>query len=76
MENEISAVQKSAKAVGFEIIGKLRRLPDYHYGLENKWCDPMLIDEAGNRYRGSYKPNGGFSIITRRGAVIVSRRIH
>lgn len=64
------AVRRFASRIGFEISGNLIRVPDVFYGLDNKWHDPAWIDEAGNKYRGSYN-GGSVSITTAGGAVIV-----
>lgn len=29
-------VREYAKSVGFEVVGKLKRLPDVHYGIDDK----------------------------------------
>ena len=59
-----------AKSVGFEVVGKLKRLPDVHYGMDNKRKYPLWIDEAGNEYCGSYAKDGCYCIITSDGGVI------
>lgn len=64
------AVRRFAALIRFEIAGCLRRVPDVYYGLDNKWHDPALVDEAGNKYRGSYN-GGSISSTTVSGAVIV-----
>lgn len=66
-------VREYAKAVGFEVVGRLRRLPDVYYGMDNRHHYPLWIDEAGNEYCGSYRPhhpNEGYCIITADGGVI------
>lgn len=63
------SIRGYAKAVGFEIVGKLRRIPDVHYGI----CDyhyPVWIDEAGNKFCGSYNTGGCYCIITADGRII------
>lgn len=47
MSKYISA-RELAKILGFEVVGKLTRLPDSYYGMHNKY--PLYIDEAGNEY--------------------------
>lgn len=64
------AVRRFAARIGLEIAGCLRRVPDVYYSLDNKWHDPAWVDEAGNKYRGSYN-GGSISITTVSGAVIV-----
>jgi urate oxidase len=64
------SIREYAKSVGFEVVGKLKRLPDVYYGMDNKHHYPLWIDEAGNEYCGS---NGGcdcYCIITADGGVI------
>ena len=66
-------VREYAKAVGFEVVGRLRRLPDVYYGMDDKHHYPLWIGEAGNEYCGSYHPNhpnDGYCIITADGGVI------
>lgn len=63
-------VREYAKLKGFEIVGKLTRLPDIYYGLDNKHHYPIWIDEAGNEFCGSYSKDGGYCIITADGGVI------
>lgn len=66
-------IREFAKAKGFEVVGRLRRLPDVYYGMDNKQHYPLWIDEAGNEYCGSYhpyRPNDGYCIITADGGVI------
>lgn len=66
-------VREYAKAVGFEVVGRLRRLPDVYYGMDNRHHYPLWIDEAGNEYCGNYHPhhpNDGYCIITADGGVI------
>ena len=47
-------VREYAKLKGFEVVGKLKRLPDVYYGVENKSHYPLWIDEALNEYCDSY----------------------
>ena len=42
------SVRELAKILGFEIVGKLTRLPDGTYGIGGHY--PIYIDEAGNEY--------------------------
>lgn len=66
-------IREYAKAVGFEVVGRLRRLPDVYYGMDDKHHYPLWIDDAGNEYCGSYHPNhpnDGYCIITADGGVI------
>lgn len=63
-------VREYAKSVGFEVVGKLKRLPDVHYGMDDKRKYPLWIDEAGNEHCGSYAEGGCFCIITADGGVI------
>ena len=63
-------VHEYAKLVGFEVVGKLKRMPDVHYGLDGKYHYPLWIDEADNKYCGSYNKDGCYCIITADGRVI------
>lgn len=63
-------VREYAKSVGFEIAGKLKRLPDVYYGMDDSHHYPLWVDEAGNEYRGSYSRDGCYCIITADGGVI------
>lgn len=63
-------IREFAKAKGFEIVGRLRRLPDVYYGMDNKHHYPLWIDEAGNEYCGGHHPNDGYCIIAADGGVI------
>ena len=62
-------MREYALSKGFEIVGKLKRLPDAHYGVNNRKY-PVWIDEAGNEYCGSYSKDGCYCIITADGGVI------
>lgn len=63
-------VREYAKLMRFEVVGKLKRLPDVYYGVENKSHYPLWIDEAGNEYCGSYNKDDCYCIITADGGVI------
>lgn len=63
-------VREYAKSVGFEVVGKLKRLPDVHFGMDDRRKYPVWIDEAGNEYCGSYAKGGCYCIITADGGVI------
>lgn len=63
-------VREYAKLKRFEVVGKLKRLPDVYYGVENKSHYPLRIDEAGNEYCGSYNKDDCYCIITADGGVI------
>ena len=39
-----------AKSIGFEVVGKLKRMPNKHYGMDDKHSYPWYIDEAKNEY--------------------------
>lgn len=60
-------VREYAKSIDFEIVGKLKRLPDVRYACDGELC-PIWIDEAGNEYLGSYIEDG-YSICTADGGV-------
>lgn len=64
------SIREYAKSVGFEIVGKLKRLPDVYYGMDNKNHYPLWIDEAGNEYCGSNGKCDCYCIITADGGVI------
>ena len=63
-------VREYAKLKGFEVVGKLKRLPDVYYGVDNKSHYPLWIGEAGNEYCGSYSKDGECCIITFDGGVL------
>ncbi len=63
-------VREYAKLKGFEVVGKLKRLPDVYYGVENKSHYPLWIDEAWNEYCDSYGKCDCYCIITADGGVI------
>ena len=60
-------VREYAKSIDFEIVGKLKRLPDVRY-TGGDFC-PLWVDEAGNEYLGSYIEDG-YNIFTADGGVI------
>lgn len=41
-------VREYAKAMNFEVAGKLKRVKDGHFGIDGHY--PIWIDEAGNEY--------------------------
>lgn len=63
-------IREYAKSIGFEVVGKLKRLPDVYYGMGNNNHYPLWIDEAGNEYCGGYSKDDGYCIITADGSVI------
>lgn len=63
-------IREYAKNIGFEVVGKLKRLPDVHYGMGNSNNYPLWIDEAWNEYCGSYSKDDSYCIITADGGVI------
>lgn len=63
-------IREYAKNIGFEVVWKLKRLPDVHYGMGNSNNYPLWIDEAGNEYCGSYSKDDSYCIITADGGVI------
>ncbi len=63
------SVRDYAKAVGFTVVGKLKRMPDKYYGMDNKHHYPWYIDEAGNEYLIDNKSDQ-HCIITAEGHVI------
>ncbi len=58
-----------AKLNGFEVVGKLKRMPNKHYGMDDRHSYPWWIDEAGNEYLIDNKAEQ-FCIITADGGVI------
>ncbi len=42
-------VREFAKSKGFTVVGKLRRMPDKYYGMDNRHY-PWYMDEANNEY--------------------------
>lgn len=63
------SVREMAKALGFEIVGKLRRIRPVEYfdADGNLHKDPCYIDEAGNEY---WPTADGVCIVTADGGVI------
>ena len=60
-------IREYAKSVGFEVVGKLKRLPDEHWkGTPTIGASDyrMWIDEAGNVYEYRYNNHNHFCIIT------------
>ena len=64
------SIRQYAKIVGFEVVGKLKRLPDVYYGMDDKHHYPLWIDEAGNEYCGSNGRCDCYCIITADGGII------
>ena len=64
------SIREYAKLKGVEVGGKLSRLPDVYYGMDNNHHYPVWIDEAGNEFCGSYSKDGCYCIITADGGVI------
>ena len=62
-------VREYAKSIGFDVVGKLKRLPDIYYGMDNKHHYPMWIDDAGTEYCGDYRKKDCYCIITVDGGV-------
>jgi len=62
-------VREFAKSRGFEVVGRLRRLPDVRFGLDNGRY-PLYIDDAGNEYHMSKDGVTGGSIVTHDGGVL------
>lgn len=42
-------IREAAERWGFSPVGRLRRMPDVHYGMGNAHY-PLWIDEAGNEF--------------------------
>ena len=55
-----------AKSRGFTVVGKLRRVKDRHYGVQDSHY-PLWVDEAGNEYM---RNKTGFCIVTKEGAIL------
>lgn len=68
MKNKMTA-REYAKAVGHKVVGKLTRMPNRPYGMDNKHSYPWWIDDAGNEYLIDIKANQ-FYIVTKNGVVI------
>ena len=39
-----------AKYCGVKVVGKLKRMPNKHYGMDDSHSYPWYIDDAGNEY--------------------------
>lgn len=63
------SVRDYAKSVGFTVVGKLKRMPDKYYGMDNEHHYPWYIDEAGNEYLMDDRSRQ-YCIITAEGHVI------
>lgn len=63
------AIREYARSVGFEVVGRLRRLPDVYFGMDCRHHYPVWADEAGNKYCGSYSKSGCYCIITADGRI-------
>ena len=63
-------VREMAKALNFEVVGRLRRIKDVYYGMDNRHHDPCYIDEAGNEYWMSSDGVTPGCIVTADGGVI------
>lgn len=60
-------VREYAKAVGFQIVGKLTRYPQGEtYGVDNR-KQRAFVDEAGNQY---YASKSCYCIVTISGKII------
>ena len=66
----LGRVRKGINKMTVREYGKLKRLPDVYYGMDDSHHYPLWIDEAGNEYRGSYSRDGCYCIITADGGVI------
>lgn len=60
------SIREYAKIVGFEVVGKLKRLKNANDRYGKGY--PLWVDEAGNEYWGNSEE--GFCIITTDGGVI------
>ena len=49
MKGKHTTPRELAALLGFSVVGKLTRQPDYHWGMGNAHA-PLWIDEAGNEY--------------------------
>lgn len=65
-----SPIREYAKCVGHEIVGRLKRMPDVHYGMDNNHSYRLYIDEIGNEYSVTGNGVNDVCIVTKDGAVI------
>lgn len=65
-KNKKMTFRDYAKNRGIEVVGKLKRVPDRHYGAQDSHY-PLWVDEAGNEYMGNEKT--GFCIVTKDGSI-------
>lgn len=68
MAKGISKIREFAALKGFDVVGKLKRLPDARYGMNDTSHYPVWVDEGGNHYLGSYYDDA-YCIITPDGGV-------
>ena len=63
-------VREFAAEVGFQIVGKLKRMPNMRDSLNDETGYPWYMDEAGNEYLMSVDGKRCVCIITADGGVI------
>lgn len=68
--NRLSKCRAYADSVGFPVSGKLRRMPNKHYGMDDKHSYPWYIDEAGNEYLLEDDGSACTCIVTADGGII------
>ena len=61
--------EQAKKSFHFDVVGKLRRLPDVYYGMEHHH-DRLYIDEAGNEYHTDSKRRVLGCIVTADGGIM------
>ena len=64
------SVREFAAEVGFEVIGKLKRMPNMRNGMNDKKGYPWYMDEAGNEYLMTPDGKRCVCIVTADGGVI------
>ena len=62
-------IREFAKAHNHEVVGKLKRVKDVHYGVQNS-SYPLWIDEARNEYCMSKDGKACECIVTFDGGII------
>ena len=61
--------EQAKRSFGFDVVGKLTRMPDVYYGMENHHYR-LYTDEAGNEYHTDSKGKVLGCIVTADGGVM------
>lgn len=62
--------EQAKRSFGFEVVGKLTRMPDVFYGVEDHQHGRLYMDEAGNEYHTDSKGKALGCIVTADGGVM------